>query len=83
MPKFVPVVDTEKPLAEQNDNDPNFQKHRHFDNPHALESGGVSKKTVDRGWQQGQVGWGVLKQFGNLEKDDAAQVFLCVTHICQ
>lgn len=63
MPKFVPVVDTEKSAAERA-NDRSFDKHRHFDNPHK----------VDRGWQQGNVGWGVLGEFGSSSKDDSAQV---------
>lgn len=74
MPKFVPVVDTEKPLSEQLGNhDPDFDKHRRFDNPHAVPSAQGAKK-VDRGWQQGSVGWGVLKNFGGGDKDSAAQV---------
>jgi hypothetical protein len=63
MPKFVPVVDTEKPISEQG-KDPSFDKHRRFDNPHK----------VDRGWQQGTVGWGVLGEFGSSGKDDGAQI---------
>ncbi len=63
MPKFVPVVDNEKSLVEQRE-DTAFDKHRRFDNPHK----------VDRGWQQGNVGWGVLGAFGSNSKDDAAQV---------
>eukprot|EP01032_Pedospumella_encystans_P012562 gene12562-14528_t len=63
MPKFVPVVDNEKSLVEQRE-DTTFDKHRRFDNPHK----------VDRGWQQGNVGWGVLGAFGSDSKDDAAQV---------
>ena len=63
MPKFVPVVDTEKSRAEQ-ERDSNFDKHRKFDNPHK----------VDRGWQQGNVGWGVLGEFGSSSKDNSAQV---------
>lgn len=63
MPKFVPVVDNEKSQAEQKE-DTDFDKHRRFDNPHK----------VDRGWQQGNVGWGVLGAFGSNSKDDAAQI---------
>ena len=32
------------------------------------------KKVVDRGWEQGNVGWGVLGSFGSNSKDDSAQV---------
>lgn len=63
MPKFVPVVDTEKPLSEQAQ-DRDFEKHRRFDNPHK----------VDRGWQQGSLGWGVKGAFGSDGKDDSAQL---------
>ena len=68
MVKFVPVTDVERPKAAQNLNTSANDKHRRFDNPHSVG------KTVDRGWQQGNVGWGVLGAFGNLDKDDAAQV---------
>jgi hypothetical protein len=33
----------------------------------------VPKKTVDRGWQQGTLGWGVQGNFGSHSKDEAAQ----------
>ena len=68
MVKFVPVTDVERPKDAQNLNTSANEKHRKFDNPHTV------KKTVDRGWQQGNVGWGVLGAFGNSDKDDAAQV---------
>lgn len=68
MVKFVPVSDVERPRAAQNLNASANDKHRKFDNPHTVG------KTVDRGWQQGNVGWGVLGAFGNSDKDDAAQV---------
>ena len=68
MVKFVPVSDVERPRDAQNLNSSANEKHRKFDNPHAV------KKTVDRGWQQGNVGWGVLGAFGNSDKDDAAQI---------
>jgi hypothetical protein len=68
MVKFVPVSDVERPRAAQNLHASANDKHRKFDNPHTVG------KTVDRGWQQGNVGWGVLGAFGNSDKDDAAQV---------
>lgn len=68
MVKFVPVSDVERPRAAQNLHASANDKHRKFDNPHTVG------KTVDRGWQQGNVGWGVLGAFGNADKDDAAQV---------
>lgn len=68
MVKFVPVSDVERPRAAQNLQTSANDKHRKFDNPHTVG------KTVDRGWQQGNVGWGVLGAFGNSDKDDAAQV---------
>eukprot|EP01033_Poteriospumella_lacustris_P020151 gene20151-14714_t len=67
MPSFVPVTDPEKARSEQNPHDPEFIAHRLFDDPHTV-------KTVDRGWGQGEVGWGVLKKFGGDERDDGAQV---------
>eukprot|EP01035_Chromulina_nebulosa_P019283 gene19283-25142_t len=69
MPKFVPVVDVEKPLHEQNIHSEELSKHRQFDNPHD-----ISKSTVHRGWQQGSLGWGVLGSFGSNDKDDGSQV---------
>ncbi len=69
MPKFVPVVDTEKPRSEQVGNDPSFSAHRRFDDPFSVHS---DSKT-DRGWKQGDVGWGVVRTFGD-DKDDGAQV---------
>lgn len=68
MPKFVPVTDTERPRSEQT-NDATMSRHRRFDNPHS-----VTKDKVDRGWVQGEVGWGVLKNFGDDERDAKAQV---------
>ena len=68
MVKFVPVSDVERPKAAQNLQGAANDKHRKFDNPHTVS------KTVDRGWKQGNVGWGVLGAFGNSDKDDAAQV---------
>lgn len=68
MPKFVPVTDTEKPRSEQS-NDATMARHRQFDNPHS-----VNKDKVDRGWVQGEVGWGVLKNFGDDERDAKAQI---------
>ena len=68
MVKFVPVTDVERPKAAQNLQGAANDKHRKFDNPHTVGT------TVDRGWQQGNVGWGVLGAFGNSDKDDAAQV---------
>jgi hypothetical protein len=68
MVKFVPVSDVERPRAAQNLHASANEKHRKFDNPHTVG------KSVDRGWQQGNVGWGVLGAFGNSDKDDAAQV---------
>lgn len=73
MPKFVPVVDVEKARSEQNINDASLSKHRKFDNPFAI--GKNSKPpNVDRGWEQGSYGFGVLGSFGSNEKDDGAQV---------
>lgn len=69
MPRFVPVVDVEKPRAEQDD-DPEFRKHKKFD---ALNQP-TSSLTSHRGWQSGTLGWGVLGSFGSVEKDDSAQV---------
>jgi hypothetical protein len=68
MVKFVPVTDVEKPRDAQDMNSSANQKHRKFDAAHTL-----GKKVVDRGWQQGNVGWGVLGEFGG-GKDDGAQV---------
>jgi hypothetical protein len=68
MPKFVPVRDLEKPLAEQVHSSKNMQKHRDFDNPY-------QQKKVDRGWgDNSQIGWGVKGSFGNNDKDEHAQV---------
>eukprot|EP01038_Epipyxis_sp_PR26KG_P015836 gene15836-21457_t len=68
MPRFVPVIDTETPLSEQQ-NDPEkkkeYAKHRQFD---ALSA------PVDRGWKQGALGWGVLGSYGSNDKDQIAQV---------
>ena len=90
MPKFVPVVDTEKPLSEQDHRSKaEFSKHRQFDNPYNINNYSNNnnssnnnnnsnvknkKKVVDRGWEQGNVGWGVLGSFGSNSKDDSAQV---------
>ena len=95
MPKFVPVVDTEKPLSEQdNRSKAEYSKHRQFDNPYNINNYNNNnnsnnnnnnsnnnnnnvknkKKVVDRGWEQGNVGWGVLGSFGSKSKDDSAQV---------
>ena len=65
MPSFVPVTDVEKPRAAQNPHDAKNAKHRQFDS---------TTQPVNRGWQQGNVGWGVLGAFGHHEKDDGAQV---------
>ena len=37
-------------------------KHRKFDNPHSV------LPKVDRGWEGGSVGWGVLGAFGSNQK---------------
>ncbi len=63
MPKFVPVSNPELARNEQNLHSEENMKHRKFDNPHA-----VLKPKVDRGWQQGSLGWGVLGAFGSNEK---------------
>lgn len=65
MPRFVPVSNPEAPKSEQDLHSAENLKHRKFDNPHA-----VLKPPVDRGWQQGSLGWGVLGSFGSKEKDD-------------
>ena len=57
MPKFVPVEDDETPREERI-----AQRNRKTDHP-----------TVDRGWEQGQVGWGVRGAFGSSHKDEGAQ----------
>jgi hypothetical protein len=65
MGKFVPVVDTEAPRSERMDHGEDAKKHRKFDN---------MGTTVDRGWEQGKVGWGVQGNFGSSSKDTVAQV---------
>jgi hypothetical protein len=70
MPKFVPVSDVERPKIAQDPNGAAFDKHRKFDNPHAVGK----KLPVNRGWEQGNVGWGVLGAFGDHDKDEGAQV---------
>lgn len=62
MPRFVPVSNPELSKNEQNLNSEDNIKHRQFDNPHSLIK---STKVVDRGWQQGTLGWGVLGAFGS------------------
>ena len=62
MPQFVPVVDDETPAQE-----------RRAPGGHKLPGGKSAKGHVDRGWEQGNVGWGVLGSFGSMEKDEAAQ----------
>lgn len=71
MPTFVPVTDTERAKCEQNLHDAEFAEHRQFDAPHAM---GRTKPKVDRGWAQGELGWGVLKSFGADDRDDLAQL---------
>ena len=95
MPKFVPVVDTEKPLSEQDHRSKaEFSKHRQFDNPYNINNYNSNvknkKKVVDRGWEQGNVGWGVLGSFGSNSKDDSAQVikrvegkYIYILNLCQ
>lgn len=75
MPKFVPVTDTERPQSEQHEVAHDYAQHRKFDAPHAVKANeNRGRGKVDRGWQEGTVGWGVLGSFGSNDKDDAAQV---------
>lgn len=74
MPKFVPVRDTERSLAEQDVDGAEFAAHRQFDNPHSVLKNKKSTEQTDRGWAQGEVGWGVQRSFGGEEKDGHAQV---------
>lgn len=63
MPQFVPVVDDETPLSERQAQ--GIRAARYAPKP-------SGKPAVDRGWEQGNVGWGVLGAFGSTEKDEAA-----------
>jgi hypothetical protein len=72
MPQFVPVVDVETPANERNPNSKDYAKHRAWEAPHAHSSS--NKSHVNRGWEQGNVGWGVVGAFGSNEKDDGSNV---------
>jgi hypothetical protein len=39
MPLYVPVVDTERPRSERDDESDEMKRHRAFDNPHQLHTG--------------------------------------------
>lgn len=73
MPSFVPVVDVEKPRNERDTNSDEYQKHRRWEAPHSSSTAN-SRPTVKRGWEQGNLGWGVLGSFGSSEKDDGSTV---------
>ena len=80
MPTFTPVSDPEAPRWEQDES--KLAKHRNFDTHviarsqterQALAKGRKDAPDVNRGFEQGAVGWGVLGAFGSDTKDtDAA-----------
>lgn len=80
MPLFVPVQDVEKSKAEQmldsiKGKDSNLAKHRRWDNPYSIQSSASdSMPEMKRGWEQGQVGWGVQGSFGHHDKDDGSHI---------